>query len=102
MNRMSIALLVALAGGGCAAVPAQHVGVLEVYGAVQQQTWPPGLHAWGPWFGVHRINCRTQQLEERTATPTGEGLVVGLDVSIVFHVQPEMAKEVYARYGGVE
>lgn len=91
----------ALAASGCAAVPTQHVGVVEVFGAVQKDAWNPGLHAWMPWQGVHRINCRTLSIEEKTETPTSEGLVVGLDVSIVFHVQPEFAKDVFSRYGGV-
>jgi len=102
MKRLLAALGLAALAAGCAAVPAQHVGVIEVFGAVQPGTWAPGLHAWGPWFGVHRINCRTLQLEERTTTPTGEGLVVGLDVSCVYHVQPEKAAEIYSRYGGVD
>lgn len=102
MKRWLLLLAVAALASGCAAVPAGHVGVLESFGAVYKDTWSPGIHAWGPWFGVHRINCRTLQAEERTSTPTSEGLVVGLDVSIVYHVQPEMAKEVYARYGGVD
>lgn len=102
MKRWLLLLVVAALASGCAAVPAGHVGVLETFGAVHKETWDPGIHAWGPWFGVHRINCRTQQVEEKTLTPTGEGLLVGLDVSAVFHVQPAMVKEVYARYGGVE
>jgi len=91
----------ALASAGCAAIPAQHVGVVEVFGAVQPGTLQPGLHAWMPWMGIHRINCRTQQIEERTTTPTSEGLLVGLDVSLVFAVQPAAAREIYGRYGGV-
>lgn len=91
----------AYAAAGCAAIPAQHIGVVEVFGAVQDRTLQPGLHAWMPWTGIHRINCRTQQIEEQTTTPTSEGLLVGLDVSLVFSLQPTAAKEVYARYGGV-
>jgi len=94
------AVIVTLSAG-CAAVPPQHVGVIESFGAVQNDTWGPGLHPWAPWTGVHRINCRTLQMEERTATPTSEGLVVGLDVSVVYHAEPTMAKEVFARYGGL-
>jgi regulator of protease activity HflC (stomatin/prohibitin superfamily) len=78
------------------------VGVVETFGKVHDQTWGPGLHPWAPWTGVHRINCRTLQIEERTATPTGEGLVVGLDVSLVYHAEPAQAKEVFARYGGLD
>ena len=97
-----LALAAALMAGGCATVPAQHVGVLETFGKVLDETWGPGLHGWAPWTGVHRINCRTNQIEERTSTPTSEGLVVGLDVSIVYHAEPVAAKELYARYGGLE
>jgi len=94
--------LIAALSAGCAAVPPQHVGVLESFGKVLDATWPPGLHAWAPWTGVHRINCRTMQIEERTATPTNEGLVVGLDVSLVYHAEPSAAKDVFSRYGGLD
>jgi len=96
-----VLLLVALSAG-CAAVPPQHVGVVESFGKVQDVTWGPGLHAWAPWTGVHRINCQTLQTEEKTATPTGEGLVVGLDVSLVYHAEPGSAREVFSRYGGLD
>ena len=89
-------------GAGCAAVPPQHIGVLETFGKVQGATWGPGLHAWAPWLGVHRVNCRTRQIEERTSTPTGEGLLVGLDVSIVYHAEPTAAQDIFSRYGGLE
>jgi prohibitin 1 len=104
MNRFAAPLLASVLAlaSGCAAVPAQHVGVIETFGKVHDTTWGPGLHAWLPWMGVHRINCRTMQLEERTSTPTGEGLVVGLDVSLLYHPEPVSAKEIYARYGGVD
>ncbi|HEY7863790.1 MAG TPA: prohibitin family protein [Thermoanaerobaculia bacterium] len=100
-RRLVLALLAAALSAGCAAVPTQHVGVLETFGKVHDNTWSPGLHGWAPWIGVHRINCRTMQIEEKTATPTGEGLVVGLDVSIVFHAEPAAAKDIFSRYGGL-
>jgi len=101
VRRLLIPLLAALLSAGCAAVPPQHVGVLETFGKVHDTTWGPGLHAWAPWIGVHRINCRTLQTEERTQTPTGEGLVVGLDVSLVYHAEPTAARDIFSRYGGL-
>ncbi|HLF06950.1 MAG TPA: prohibitin family protein [Thermoplasmata archaeon] len=101
MKRIAIPILLIALSAGCAAVPPQHVGVIESFGKVYKDTWGPGLHAWAPWTGVHRINCRTLQIEERTITPTGEGLLVGLDVSVVYHVDPEMASETFSRYGGL-
>lgn len=100
-RRLLIPLLVVLLCSGCAAVPPQHVGVLETFGKVLDTTWQPGLHAWAPWTGVHRINCRTLQTEEQTQTPTGEGLVVGLDVSLVYHAEPSAARDIFSRYGGL-
>jgi len=100
--RVSGALLLVALSAGCAAVPPQHVGVLETFGKVLDTTWAPGLHVWAPWTGVHRINCQTLQTEERTATPTGEGLVVGLDVSLVYHAEPASARDVFSRYGGLD
>ena len=96
-----LALVIALSAG-CAAVPPQHTAVLETFGKVQDQTWGPGLHAWAPWLGVHRINCQTLQTEEQTSTPTGEGLLVGLDVSLVYHANSDKAAEIYSRYGGLD
>lgn len=98
----AVLALAAVLSSGCATVPAQHIGVLETFGKVLDDTWGPGLHAWAPWTGVHRINCRTSQVEERTSTPTSEGLVVGLDVSIIYHAEPTAAKEIYGRYGGLD
>ena len=101
MKRSTLFAIILASAAGCAAVPPQHVGVLETFGKVYKNTWGPGLHGWAPWTGVHRINCRTLQLEERTTTPTGEGLLVGLDVSVVYHADPEMAAETFSRYGGM-
>ena len=97
---LGFALVLAISAG-CAAVPPQHVGVLDTFGKVHDETWAPGLHAWAPWLGVHRINCRTLQEEEQTTTPTGEGLLVGLDVSVVYHANPDKAAEIFSRYGGL-
>ncbi len=102
MKRLHGLFLVLALSSGCAAVPPQHVGVLETFGKVHEGTWGPGLHTWAPWLGVHRINCRTLQMEERTTTPTGEGLLVGLDVSVVYHADAEKAAEIFARYGGLD
>ena len=101
MRTIVLLVLIAFAAAGCAVVPPGHVAVTETFGAVSQNTWGPGLHFWGPWFGVHRIDCRTAQLEEKSTTPTGEGLIVALDVSVVYHATPESVVLTYAQYGGM-
>jgi regulator of protease activity HflC (stomatin/prohibitin superfamily) len=40
-------------------------------------------------------------MEERTTTPTGEGLLVGLDVSVVYHADADKAAVTFGRYGGL-
>jgi len=102
MKRVVPLLLVIAGAAGCAVVPPQHTAALETFGKMHDETWGPGLHAWAPWIGVHRINCRTLQTEEQTNTPTGEGLLVGLDVSLVYHANPDKAAEIFSRYGGLD
>lgn len=73
MRRFAAYLLVLALASGCAAVPAQHVGVLETFGKVHETTWGPGLHAWFPWIGVHRVNCRTMRSRSVRRRRRGKG-----------------------------
>ena len=93
-----IAMMLSLTG--CTIVPANHVAVTEVFGKVNQETWRPGIHFVPPWMGAHTINCRTQQNQQPSSTPTSEGMIVELDVSLVYHYNPTGAVDLYARYGG--
>jgi regulator of protease activity HflC (stomatin/prohibitin superfamily) len=84
---------------GVKTVPAGHVGIVDLFGKVRDNTLPPGLHILNPLARVHRMSVQTRELKEVMDTPSSEGLIVHLEVSIIFHLDPLKAVEVYKQIG---
>ena len=80
-------------------VPAGHVGVVDLFGNVRTEALPAGLHLVNPLASVHRMSVQTRELKETMDTPSSEGLVVHLDVSILFHLDATKAPDVYRTVG---
>jgi regulator of protease activity HflC (stomatin/prohibitin superfamily) len=99
---LTVVILAALAIGAISAVktvPAGHVGVVDLFGKVRDQTLAPGLHFLNPLVKVHRLSAQTREIKEVMDTPSSEGLVVHLEVSVIFHLDPVKAVEVYKQIG---
>src|SRR4029450_9470566 len=86
-------------------VPAGHVGVQDFFGRVSDRILAPGINLIAPGTHVVKFSVQTRELKEAAAVPTSEGLIVNLDVSLLFRLQPEAAARVYKtigrRVGGV-
>jgi len=80
-------------------VPAGHVGVLDLFGNVRPEALPSGLHFVNPLARVHRMSVQTHEVKETMDTPSSEGLIVHLDVSILYHLDPAKATDVYRTIG---
>jgi regulator of protease activity HflC (stomatin/prohibitin superfamily) len=80
-------------------VPAGHVGIQNLFGSVKDETLPPGLHFVNPLMKVERMSVQTREIKEVMDTPSSEGLVVHLEVSVLFHLDPAKAVEVYKTVG---
>jgi regulator of protease activity HflC (stomatin/prohibitin superfamily) len=80
-------------------VPAGHVGVVDLFGKVRSEALPAGLHLVNPLASVHRMSVQTREVKETMDTPSSEGLVVHLDVSILFHLDATKAPDVYRTVG---
>jgi len=80
-------------------VPAGHVGVQVLFGNVYPEVLPAGLHIINPLVTVHHMSVRTQELFEHAETPSREGLNVVVEVSLLYHVNPEAAAQIYQRLG---
>lgn len=80
-------------------VPAGHVGVVDLFGNVRSETLPSGLHLVNPLSSVHRMSVQTREVKETMDTPSSEGLTVHLDVSVLFHLDPTKASDVYRTVG---
>jgi prohibitin 1 len=80
-------------------VPAGHVGVQDFFGRVSDRLLPPGINLIVPGTHVVKFSVQTREIKETAAVPTSEGLVVNLDVSLLFRLRPEAAGRVYKTVG---
>lgn len=82
-----------------AKVPAGHVGVLTLFGRVTGEVLPEGMHLVNPFKSNNVMSIRTEQIKESASVPSSEGLVMALDTSLLFHLDPGHAADVYRQIG---
>jgi regulator of protease activity HflC (stomatin/prohibitin superfamily) len=75
------------------------VGVLTLFGRVTGEILPEGLHLINPFKTNHETSIRTQEIKETASVPSSEGLVMNLDTSLIYHLNPDKAAEVYQKIG---
>jgi prohibitin 1 len=80
-------------------VPAGHVGVLTLFGRVTGDVLSEGTHFVNPFKGNNTMSIRTQELKETASVPSDEGLVMTLDTSLLFRLNPEKAADVFQKIG---
>lgn len=80
-------------------IPAGHVGVVEFFGHVYDQSLDPGIRIVNPLVRVYKMSVRTQQVTEEAVVPSQEGLTVNIDLSVLFSLDPRSAPEVYKTVG---
>src|ERR1700674_2960694 len=93
------ALVVILLYASVAYVPAGNVGVLTLFGRVTGEVLPEGTHLVNAFKGNNTMSIRTQELKETASVPSDEGLVMTLDTSLLFRLNPERAADVYQKLG---
>jgi regulator of protease activity HflC (stomatin/prohibitin superfamily) len=92
-------LLVILLFSAVTRVDSGHVGVLTLFGRVTGEVLPEGIHLINPLKTSHELSVRTQELKETASVPSSEGLVISLDTSLIYHLNPEKAADVYQKIG---
>jgi len=70
-------------------IPAGHVGVVDFFGRVSPNTLQSGMNIRNPLARIIKFSIKTQQVFEEMDVPSREGLTVKLDVSVLFHLDPE-------------
>lgn len=111
MRRASLAALVVLLAlmimaQGCVVIEDGEVGVSKSFGSISDDPVDQGLHVQLPVVRlIETWNIKLQELKETAQVPSSEGLIVGLDTSLLFRVlpdrAPEIRKTVGANYMGV-
>jgi regulator of protease activity HflC (stomatin/prohibitin superfamily) len=92
-------LIVILLFSAVTRVDSGAVGVLTLFGRVTGEALPEGIHLINPLKTNHELSIRTQELKETASVPSAEGLVISLDTSLIFHLNPDRAAEVYQKIG---
>lgn len=80
-------------------IPAGNVGVVDFLGVVSESTLKSGVNFVNPMARVIKMSIKTQEIKESMDTPSKEGLTTQLEVSVLFHLNPELAASVYKSVG---
>jgi prohibitin 1 len=80
-------------------VPTGSVAVLTLFGKVTGEVLPEGIHMINPLKASNELSIRTQEIKESASVPSSEGLVMNLDTSLIYHLNPEKAAELYQKVG---
>ena len=101
----SVALLVGIgfaliSVGQCfTVIPAGEIGVVDFFGTVSANTLKAGINPVNPLARVIKMSVKTQEMKEVMDVPSKEGLTVQLEVSILYHLNPDKAADVYKTVG---
>jgi len=93
-------------------IPPGHVGVVIVFGKVQETTLKNGLHLVNPFASIEKMSIRTEEYtmsgmpregqvrgDDAIQALTSEGLMVHLDMTVWYKLIPDGAAEVYSTLG---
>jgi regulator of protease activity HflC (stomatin/prohibitin superfamily) len=76
-----------------------HVGVLTLFGRVTGETLEEGIHLISPLKTNNEMSIQTQSIKESANVPSSEGLMMALDTSLIYHLNPDRAAEVFQKIG---
>src|SRR3977135_1152860 len=80
-------------------VPTGHVGVLTLFGRVTGETLGEGIHVINPLKTNNEMAIQTQTIKESANVPSSEGLMMSLDTSLIYHLNPDRSAEVFQKIG---
>ena len=92
-------LLVILLFSAVTRVGTGHVGVLTLFGRVTGETLGEGIHLINPLKTNNEMSIQTQTIKESASVPSSEGLMMSLDTSLIYHLNPDHAAEVFQKIG---
>ena len=92
-------LLVILFFSAVTRVGTGHVGVLTLFGKVTGETLGEGIHLINPLKTNNEMSIQTLTLKESASVPSSEGLMMALDTSLIYHLNPDRAADVFQHIG---
>ncbi len=76
-------------------IPAGHVGVVNFFGVVSERTLPNGINFVNPLANVIKFSIQTKEHKETMQVLSREGLSIGLEISVLYRLNPDSAARVY-------
>ena len=94
-------VLVLLIATSCSVttIPTGHVGVLTLFGQVTGEQLSEGIHLINPLKAVTKFSIRTPEAKEVAEVPSSEGLLMHLEASLLYRLDPQRATDVYQKIG---
>ena len=92
-------LLIILLFSAVTKVGTGHVGVLTLFGKVSGETLSEGIHVISPLKTNNELSIQTQTLKESASVPSSEGLMISLDTSLIYHLNPDHAADLFQKIG---
>lgn len=80
-------------------VPAGHVGVVDLWGNVEEQVKKSGINLINPFVNLVVMDIQTQELKETMQVPSKEGLTMQVEISILYRLSPDKASNIYKTIG---
>jgi regulator of protease activity HflC (stomatin/prohibitin superfamily) len=96
---VAVVLIVLLIGNPITVIPAGHVGVKDLFGRVSSNVLSPGVRIVFPFTRVIKMSIKTQEVKETAEVPSKEGLIMDLEGSLLFRLDPEKADDIYRTIG---
>jgi regulator of protease activity HflC (stomatin/prohibitin superfamily) len=96
---VAIVLIVLLIGNPVTVIPAGHVGVKDLFGRVSSRVLSPGVRLVLPFTRVIKMSIKTQEVKETAEVPSKEGLIMDLEGSLLYRLDPEKADDIYRTIG---
>ena len=82
-------------------IPAGHVGIVDFFGTVADKTLSPGINLVNPMAKVVTYSAQTKEHKESMQVLSREGLTIGLELSVLYRLNPDSAASIYKKiYGG--
>src|SRR5215510_6013203 len=85
--------------GSTSCVRTGHVGVVTLFGRVTGRTLSEGIHLVNSAASVTQLSIKTQEIKEHASVPSKEGLIMGIEASVLYHLDPDQAASVYQKVG---
>ena len=95
--------LVVLGFSSTKTVETGHVGVVTLFGQVQGEQLPPGIHIISPFKSVYEYDCRNKEVtQENLDVPSQDQLTTSFDLTVKFRIDQTFVGKTFAETGNLE